>query len=112
MQLHTKLADHIKTLRTTQNVSGYSSICKDLERQHNLLIDKSLCGLHDFVLACYYAIGEKYRDDEGNCKLTLLALPKSESYYTLAGHLVEVDEQEREKKETTAGGGCDGSTRP
>jgi hypothetical protein len=98
MQLHTKLADHLKTLRTTQNVSGYSSICKDLKRQHNLLINKSLCGLHNFVLACYYAIGEKYKDNKGNYKLTLLALPKSESYYTLTGHLVEVDEQERRKR--------------
>jgi hypothetical protein len=77
-----------------------------------LLINKSLCGLHNFVLACYYVIKEKYKDNKGNYKLTLLALPKSESYYTLAEHLIKVDKQERKKKETTAGGGCDSSTQP
>jgi hypothetical protein len=85
-------------------------ICKDLEKQHNLLINKSLYSLYNFVLACYYVIEKKYKDNKGNCKLTLLALPKSKSYYTLARHLVKVDEQKREKKETTAGGGCDSST--
>ena len=104
MQLHTKLAGHLKELRITQgNVSGYSSICND-ERQHNLLIDKSLCSLHDFVLACYYAMGDKYRDDDGNRKLILLALPRSESFYTLAEDLVEVDKRQRDKRETAAGG--------
>jgi hypothetical protein len=57
-------------------------------------------------LACYYTIKEKYRDNKGNYKLTFLALLKSKSYYTLARHLIKVDEQEREKKETTAGRGC------
>jgi hypothetical protein len=86
------------------------SIYKDLEKQYNLLINKSLCGLYNFVLVCYYAIKKKYRDNEGNYKLTFLALPKSESYYTLAEHLVKVDKQEKEKKKTTAGGGYDSST--
>lgn len=104
MQLHTKLADKLKELKITRGkVSGYSSICDDLERQHNLLIDKSLCSLHDFVLACYYAMGEKYRDDKGNCKLILLALPGSESYYTLAEDLIEVDKWQREKKKIATG---------
>jgi hypothetical protein len=86
------------------------SICKDLEKQHNLLINKSLYSFYNFVLACYYVIKEKYRDDKDNCKLTFLALPKSKSYYTLAKHLIKVNKQKRKKKKTTAGRRYNSST--
>lgn len=85
-------------------MSGYSSIYDNLERQYNLLIDKSLYSLYDFALAYYYMIGEKYRDNKGNYKLILLALPRSESFYTLAEVLVEVNKRYKNKKETTTRG--------
>jgi hypothetical protein len=66
--LHTELETyltHLAHFMVGGKAPAYRSVVKDLlQLKSDKIIKTSLYALHDFTLACYYSIGQDYRDEE------------------------------------------------